>query len=134
MERQFQNEDKRELSKPSDSITSAIGTSKQSFDRDCGETKQSHEVNRILAACAEPHNLDLVIKLATAPGGLVNDEVRKVACKSWAEQGMPRFSALTATQGHYCLATEATTPSSPALLGPGAIFQIIKMKIKSSLT
>ncbi|CAF9911894.1 hypothetical protein IMSHALPRED_010623 [Imshaugia aleurites] len=79
MERQFQNEDKRELSKPSDSITSAIGTSKQSFDRDCGETKQSHEVNRILAACAEPHNLDLVIRLATAPGGLVNDEVRKVA-------------------------------------------------------
>lgn len=72
------NEDKRELSEQSDSRTSAVGISKESQNRDAGESKLPHEVNRILAACEDPHDLDLLIRLATSTGGLINDEVRKV--------------------------------------------------------
>ena len=78
---EMQNEDKRELSEVSASSTSTLLISKDLQDRDDQETKLSHELDRILAACRHPHDLDLLITLATAPGGLVNDEVRKVACK-----------------------------------------------------
>lgn len=129
-----QNEDKRELPVQLDSSTSAIGTSEESQDKDSGETDVSHEVKRILAACEEPFDLDLLIRLATSTGGLINDEVRKVACKSLVELKCPYFPRMTATEGHFCSATEAKSPSSPALLTPGGIFQAIKMKIRSSLT
>ena len=76
------NEDKRELSDHFDSSTSAVSTFMQSQDRDPGQTYVSHEVNQILAACHEPFDLHLLIKLATSTGGLINDEVRKIACKS----------------------------------------------------
>lgn len=75
------NEHKPELSEQSDSRTFAVGTSKKSQDRDSRDTKPSHEINRILAACQEPYDLDLLIIQATSTGGLINDEVRKVACK-----------------------------------------------------
>lgn len=84
------NEDKRELSEQSDSRTSAVGISKESQNRDAGESKLPHEVNRILAACEDPHDLDLLIRLATSTGGLINDEVRKVVCKS-ARAEIPLF-------------------------------------------
>lgn len=129
-----QNEANGELSEGFNSSNFALGTSKESQDRDCGETKQSHEVNRILAACEEPHDLDLLIRLASSTGGLINDEVRKAACRSLTELKCPYFPRLTATEGHCYLATEARSPSSPALLAPGRIFHVIKMKIKSSLT
>lgn len=128
------NEDKRELSEQFDSSTSAVGTSKECQDRDPGETKLSHEVNRILAACEEPQDLDLLIRLATSTGGLINDEVRKVACKSLPDLRCPCLPKLIATEGRFCLATEARSPSPPALLALGGISQAIKMKIKSSLT
>ena len=87
-----QNEDKRELSEDFDSSTSTLVVSKESLDRDRQETKLSHELHHILAACQHPHDLDLLITLATAPGGLSNDEVRKVACKSLpAPAEMPLF-------------------------------------------
>lgn len=76
------NEGKRELSDQFDSTISAVNTSKDSQDRDAGVTKRSDEINRILAACKQPHDLDLLIRLATSPGGLINDQVRKIACKS----------------------------------------------------
>ena len=79
------NEDKRQLSNHSDSSTSAVKTFMQSQDRDPGKTYVSHEVNHILAACHEPHDLHLLVKLATSTGGLINDEVRKIACKSLPE-------------------------------------------------
>ena len=76
------NEAKRELSDQCDSTISAVDTSKNAENRDPGETKLSDEVNRILAACEQPHDLDLLIRLATGAGGLINDQVRKIACKS----------------------------------------------------
>ncbi|KAM0797303.1 TBC1 domain family member 20 [Usnea florida] len=51
----------------------------QSQDRDPGKTYVSHQVNQILAACHKPHDVHLLIKLATSTGGLINDEVRKIA-------------------------------------------------------
>lgn len=87
-----QNEDKRELSEHFDGSTPAVGTSKECQDKDPGEIKLSDEVNSILAACEEPQDLDLLIRLATSTGGLINDEVRKVACKSLAELEMPLSS------------------------------------------
>ena len=129
-----QNEDKCELSGGLDTSTSPLGISKDLPDRDHGDTELSHEVGRILAACQDPHDLDLLINLATSTGGLINDEVRKVACKSLPELSRPHSPAmLTALKGRFCLATEAMSPSSPALLAPGGIFHVIKMKIKSSL-
>ena len=71
------NEDKRELSNHPDSSTLM-----QSQDRHLGKTYVSHQVNQILAACQKPPDLHLLIKLATSPNGLINDEVRKIACKS----------------------------------------------------
>lgn len=129
----MQNEDKCELSDRLDTSTSPLGISNHLPDRDHGETELSHEVGRILAACEDPHDLDLLIKLATSTGGLINDEVRKVACKSWPALSRPHFPLLTALEGRFCLATEAMSPSSPALLAPGGIFHAIKMKIKSNL-
>ena len=126
-------EDTRELSGQHDSTTSALSPAKQCHDRDLQEINMSHEVDCILAACKEPHNLDLLITLATSTGGLINDEVRKVACKSLTEPKCPYFPTLTDTKGQFCLAIEAMTPISPALLALGAIFQAIKMKIKSNL-
>ena len=131
---EMRNEDKRELSEHLDSSTSALGIPKEFQDRDHEKTKLSHEVDRILAACEYPPNLDLLIGLATSTGGLINDEVRKVACKSLVELKCPYLPTLTATEGRYCLATEATSPSSPALLARGGICRVIKMKIKSNLT
>lgn len=124
-----QNEDKRELSEESDSSTSAVGTCKESQDRD-----PRQKVDRILAACEEPRDLDLLIRLATSTGGLINDGVRKIACRSLAEWEIPSFLRLTAVEGPFCLATQVETQSTPALLSPGRIFQAIKTKIKSSLT
>ena len=129
-----QNGDKRELSEQFDSSPSAIGTSKEFQHTHPGETKRSDEVNKILDACGEHHDLDLLIRLATSAGGLINDDVRKVACKSSPDLKCPYFPTLTASKGRFCLAIEARSPSPPALLAPGEIFQIIKMKIKSSLT
>ena len=132
---EMRNENNPELSEPFDSSTSALGVSKQHQDRDQGEIKLSHQVHHILAACEDPHDLDLLITLATSTGGLINDKVRRVACKSFAELNRPDYlSTLTALEGPFCLATEARGPSSPALLAPGGIFHPIKMKIKSSLT
>ena len=85
------NEDKPDLSHHLDSSTSALGTSKEYHDRDHGESKMSHEVDRILAACEHPYDLDLLIKLATATGGLINDNVRRVACKSGTLENPPIF-------------------------------------------
>ena len=130
----MQNEDKPGLSEPFDSSTSGLGISQQSPDRDHGERNTSHEVDRILAACKDPHDLDLLIQLATSTGGLINDELRKVACKSLTEPSRPYSSTLTALEGRSYLVTGATSPSSPALLAPGGIFQAIKMNIRSSLT
>ena len=70
------NEGKRELSNHFDSSTVM-----QSQDKDPGKTYVSHQVNQILAACHKPHDVHLLIKLATSTGGLINDEVRKIACK-----------------------------------------------------
>ena len=129
----MQNEDKCELSEAFDSSTSPLDISKNFQDRDRGDTELSHEVDSILAACEDPHDLDLLIRLATSTGGLINDEVRRVACKFLPELSRPHFPMLTALEGRFCLATEAMCPSSPALLAPGGIFHAIKMKIKSSL-
>ena len=71
------NQDKRELSNHFDSSTLM-----QSQDKDPGKTYVSHQVNQILAACQKPPDLHLLIKLATSTGGLINDEVRKIACRS----------------------------------------------------
>ena len=129
-----QNEDKGELSEQCDTTSSAHATSKDFPDRDPRQTELLHKADRVLSACGEPHDLDLLIRLATSAGGLINDEVRKVACKSSAKLKCPYFPTLTATKGHFCLAMEAMSSSSPALLAPGGIFRAIKMKIKSSLT
>lgn len=94
-----QNEDKREPSNQIDSSTSAFGTSTESQDRDHTQTKLLHEVNRILAACEEPYDLDLLIGLATSTDGLINDQVRKVACKSLAKLKHLYVPRLTATKG-----------------------------------
>ena len=131
----MQNDDRYKLSEQVDSSTSAnAAVSKQSYDRDHEQTESSHEVNRILAACQDPHDLHLLIQLATSTGGLINDQVRKVACKSLVELKITFFPTLTATEGRYCLATDMKSPRPPALLPPGAIFHAIKMKIRSSLT
>ena len=90
---EMQNEDKCELSKAFDSSTSPLGISKDFQDRDHGDTERSHEVDCILAACEDPHDLDLLIRLATSTGGLINDEVRKVACKSFARVEPSPFSS-----------------------------------------
>ena len=129
----MQNKAKCELSEAFDSSTSPPGTSKHIQDRDQGDTELSHEVHHILAACEDPHDLDLLIRLATSTGGLINDEVRKVACKSLPDVSRPHFPMLTALEGRFCLAAEAMSPSSPALLAHGGISHPIKMKIKSSL-
>lgn len=76
------NEDKRDLSDQCDSTVSALDISKNSEDRDPGETELSDQVNRILAACEQPHDVDFLIRLATGAGGLINDQVRKIACMS----------------------------------------------------
>ena len=131
---EMRNEDKHELSDQFGSSTSALGIPQEFQDRDHEKTKLSHKVDRILAACEDPPNLDLLIGLATSTGGLINDEVRKVACKSLVELRRPYFPTLTATEGPCCLATGATSPSSPALLARGGICRVIKMKIKSNLT
>ena len=131
---EMQNEDKRELSEEFDSSTSTLGISEESQDRDHGEIKLSHKVDRILVACDDPHDLDLLIRLATSPGGLINDEVRKAACKSFTELKRPYPPTLTATEGRCYWDTEARSRCSPALLAPGRIFHAIKMKIRSSLT
>ena len=130
---EMQNEDKCELSDGLDISTSPLGISKDLPDRDHGDTEMSHEIGRILAACEDPPDLDLLINLATSTGGLIKDEVRKVACKSLPELSRPHFPILTALEGRFCLATEAMSPGSPALLAPGGIFHVIKMKTKSSL-
>ena len=83
------NEGKRELSDQFDSTISAVNTSKDFQDRDPRVTKRSDEINRILAACTQLHDLDLLIRLATSPGGLINDQVRKMACKSLTELKYP---------------------------------------------
>ena len=131
---EMQNEDKRELSEGADSSISALVIPKESQDRDHDETKPSDELDRMLAACQHPHDADILITLATAPGGLINDEVRKVACKSLSVLKSPDFPTLTALQGPFCLATEARGPNAPALLAPGCTSHAIGMKIKSSLT
>ena len=93
------NEDKPELPEQLDSSSaSAVGTSRECQDRHPEETNLSHEVNRILAACREPQDLDLLIRLATSTGGLINDETRKVACKFWGELKSPHIPRLTATE------------------------------------
>lgn len=38
------------------------------------------KVKQILAACKEPCDVDLLVSLASTTGGLVDDEVRRVAC------------------------------------------------------
>ena len=131
---EMQNEDKCELSEHLDSSTSPLGISQDFPDRDHGDSELSHEVDSILAACEDPHDLDLLIRLATSTGGLINDTVRKVACKSLPELSRPHFPMLIDLEGRFCLVTEAKGPSSPALLAPGGIFHAIEMKIKSSLT
>ena len=127
-------EDKRELSEHLNSSISGFATSKESQDRVPSETKLSYKVNLILAACEESDDLDLLVRLATSTGGLINDEVRKVACKSLTELKCPYSLTLTAAEGPFCLATEVRNPSSPTLLALGGVFQAIKMKIRSSLT
>lgn len=79
-----QNEHKRELSERFNSSASPLSISSNSPDRDHGETMLSHSVDRILAACEDPHDLDHLIRLATSTDGLINDDIRKVACKSLA--------------------------------------------------
>ena len=86
---EMHNEDKPERSEHFDGSTSAVATSQECQDRDPRETRLSNEVNRILAACEEPQDLDLLISLATSTGGLIKDEVRKVACKSSVELKWP---------------------------------------------
>jgi len=44
--------------------------------------KASTKVDRVLAACAVKPDLNSLVALATSTGGLVNDEVRRVACTS----------------------------------------------------
>ena len=94
-----QNEDKREPSEQFDSSNSAVVTSKESQGKDPGQTNRSHEVDRVLAACKEPHDPDLLIALATSVGGLINDEVRKVACRFFAKLRWINVPRLTATKG-----------------------------------
>lgn len=77
---EIQNEEKRELSEQVDGSTSVLGTSRHSQDRDHGETIMSLRIDRVVNACEDPHDLNSLIRLATAPGGLINDELRKVAC------------------------------------------------------
>ena len=55
----------------------------------------------ILAACKESCNGDHLRKLATATDGLINDEVRRVACTSTAALWDAQRS--TCGQGLYCL-------------------------------
>ena len=40
------------------------------------------KVNRILTACGKQRDLRSLVALATSAGGLVDDEVRRVACMS----------------------------------------------------
>lgn len=41
---------------------------------------ESNKITRILAACKEPCEFELLVSLASTSGGLVDDEVRKIAC------------------------------------------------------
>ena len=48
------------------------------------------KVNQILAACGgEGQDLSSLVALATAPGGLVDDEVRRIACMSIMGRQIP---------------------------------------------
>lgn len=43
-------------------------------------SKDQEKVTRILAACRE-HDLDALSELASSPGGFIEDEVRRTACR-----------------------------------------------------
>ena len=131
---EMQNEHKRELSEQVSRNASTLGLSCKSQDGDQREANPSYQVDRILAACEHPHDLDLLIRTATARGGLINDHVRKVACKSCIGFKCLRSPTLTATEGLCYLVTGAKGLSSPDLLAPGRISRPIKTNIKSSLT
>ena len=47
---------------------------------DPSETKH-HKITQILHACTKTRDVEQLIALSTAAGGLVDDDVRKVACK-----------------------------------------------------
>lgn len=59
------------------------------------------KVDRVLAACIAKPDWNSLVALATSTGGLVNDEVRRVACTSMREHG----------------SSEADHPPGPLLLG-----------------
>ncbi len=42
--------------------------------------KERDKITRIITACTETQDIDQLVALSTATGGLVNDEVRRVAC------------------------------------------------------
>ena len=44
-------------------------------------TIQLQKVDAIIDACDESSKLDLVIALATSPDGLIDDGVRRIACR-----------------------------------------------------
>ena len=45
-------------------------------------SSKSEKIDRILAACGALENLEPLIALATSSNGLINDEIRRVACMS----------------------------------------------------
>ncbi len=59
------------------------------------------KVDRIIAACQAKPDWDCLVALATSTSGLVNDEVRRVACTSTRQHG----------------SSEADDPTGPLLLG-----------------
>ena len=54
--------------------------------KDLPSQKAQDKANRIISACTKERDLDQLIDLATSTGGLVNDQIRQVACTSREHQ------------------------------------------------
>ena len=49
-------------------------------EKDYPSEKGCDKITQILDACTKPQDIDQLIALSTATGGLVSDEVRRIAC------------------------------------------------------
>ena len=58
------------------------------------EKKSATKIKQILDACGE-NDIDAVAALATSVGGLVEDDVRRTACKRSARSDLQSLSQLT---------------------------------------
>lgn len=94
--------------------------------------EECSKVKEIVAACEDAHGMRLLVKYATSPHGLVDDQVRRIACMSPHHQ-LLQFEVIliSVAKGRYCW--DMMHPNRVSRHNPGASYHGTGTKIKLSL-